>query len=51
MRVLSKIVPAVTDVFSEQPAQTHQRPAPVRQPRCSPQARQTIPSGQRSRSR
>jgi hypothetical protein len=48
---LSKIVPAVTDVFRAQPAQTQKRPSPVGQPRRSPHAAQAIPSGQRSRSR
>jgi hypothetical protein len=51
VRVLSKIVSAVTDVLTVQFAHTHHRPSAVRQPRAAPHARHTIASGQRSRSR
>ncbi len=50
VRVLSKIVPAVTDVLPEHPAHT-QRPRPVRHPRRPPHEKHTMPSGQRNSSR
>ena len=50
VRVLSKIVPAVTDVAGRHDPQRN-RPSPSRQPPGCPQAGHTNPSGHRSHSR
>jgi hypothetical protein len=50
VRVLSKIVPAVTDVRRSHPPQRN-RPSAIRQPTRCPQSGQTNPSGHRSHSR
>jgi len=49
-RVPAKIVPAVTDVRRSQAAQRSSA-SPIRQHSTPPQAGQTKPTGQRSRSR
>jgi hypothetical protein len=49
-RVPAKIVPAVTDVRRSQ-AEQRNSPSPIRQLSTPPQAGQTKPPGQRSRSR
>ena len=50
VRVLSKIVPAVTEVRASQPVHLS-RPSLIRQPPERPQRSQTNPPGQRSHSR
>ena len=50
VRVLSKTVPAVTDVFAPKAAHLNRR-SPSRQPPAWPQRSQTKPCGQRSHSR